>query len=231
MNTHDVLASIATRINALTGVTAANQEATFVVRPLTDAQFQSPVFTFSAVKRAQLMAEKTLSEAIANVKGHPWRQYFTDQTAPLANTAVLPAVSTNSKQIIGVWGSVFDSSDNNAVTEKSLATIRRRVRNANSFFKTEVYYFNITGERIYHTRDAVVISCCVYDDSARQTAMDSNGALQLPDVLEEALVCGAVSLLVRDDEFTGQAAIYRTYFNEILRAIGAGSTTVPSKQK
>src|SRR5438034_2764124 len=145
MNTHEVLSSIGLRINALTGVTSATQETAYTTRPLTTAQFQSTIFPFSAIKRAQLIAEKRLSEAIANVGGHPWRQYFADQTAALAHKAQMPSLSASSKQIIGIWGSVFDATDGIECTEQEAEAIRRRNRNANSFFRTPAYSYKIDG--------------------------------------------------------------------------------------
>jgi hypothetical protein len=46
----------------------------------------------------------------------------------------------------------------------------------------------------------------------------------LPDVLEEAIICGAITMLVRDDEWLAQGSQYATYFTESLAAIKAGQT-------
>ncbi len=51
----------------------------------------------------------------------------------------------------------------------------------------------------------------------------------LPDSLADALVCGAVSELVRDDEFMGQASVYRAYYNEVDQAIRSGLKSIPAK--
>lgn len=228
---HDLLAAAALRINALTGVTGALMETAYTTRPLTTTQFQSAIFPFSSIKQALLNTEGKLAHTIASTAGHPWRASIQGITGTLVHKAPLPIVSAASASIIGEFGSVYDSADGTVCTEQPLEVIRRRVRNAGSFYRTPVYYFKIDDRRIYHTRTSVVIDCCVYNRTAQIAAISNDGALLLPDTLEEALICGTVSLLVRDDEFTGQAAIYRSYFNDTLAMIRGGLTTVPSKAK
>lgn len=226
-NYHEILAAVGLRINAITGVTAAALETAFNTRPLTGTQWQSPIVNFSAAKSAVLNAEEKLAHAIANVGDHPWRKFLADTTTPISHKGLINTTALG-KQIIGVYGSVYDGSDGTECTKKSKETIRRRVRNANSYFRSPPYYFCIEGNRIYHTRTTVVIDVCIYDRGTQSTNLGNNSAMLLPDVLDEALICGAVSLLVRDDEFTGQAAIYRAYFNDTLKMIGGGATTRPN---
>jgi hypothetical protein len=232
---HDLLADTAIRINALIGTAAGALETTFLVRPLTSANFQSTVFSFTDVKYALINAEEKLAHAIASTSGHPWRAtpVFAGVTASIANEAALPAVSSiGAGQIIGELGSVHDATDGTVCTEKPLAVIRRRVRNAASFpTGSNIYHYHIDGNRIYHTRTNVVIDVCVYNRATQLAALTGNADILLPDVLGEAYVCGAVSYLVRDDEFTGQAELYRAYFNDTLSMIRGGFTEVPAKPK
>lgn len=225
-----MLASTALRISALTGTLSGALETAFNVRPLTTTQFQSTVFPFTAVKYALINAEEKLAHAIANTSGHPWRRTLGTVTANIANEAALPIQSASAKQIIGAWGSVYDATDFTVCTKKPLAVIRRRVRNA-SYFPTgsNIYHYDIDDRRIYHTRSNVVIDVCVYDRADQLTALTSNAFMLLPDVLDEALVCGAVASMVRDDEFSGQASIYAAYFASTLEMVRNGLTSAPSK--
>lgn len=230
MSYHDILASVAIRANALVGSLAPALETAFTTRPLTTAQFQSTVFPMSACKQALLNTEEKLAHAIANTSGHPWRADLADSTPALIHGAPILSLTVKNLHFIGEFGSVRDATDLNVCTVKPLPIIRRRVRNANNFYRTPVYYYNIDGGmRIFHTRTSVVIDVCSYSRAAQITLISNDGAVLLSDVLEEAYICGTVSLLVRDDEFSGQAAVYRNYFNDTLAMIHGGFTAVPAK--
>lgn len=205
-------------------------ETTFLVRPLTSANFQSTVFPFTSVKYALINAEEKLAHAIANTSGHPWRASLAGVTASIANEAVLPITSSAGAGIIGALGSVYDATDGTACTKKPLAVIRRRVRNAAAFpVGGSIYHYNIDGSRIYHTRTNVVIDVCVYNRVTQLAALTANSNMLLPDVLDEALICGAVAFLVRDDEFTTQAGLYAAYFASAISMIQQGLTAIPAK--
>lgn len=229
---HDVLASTGLRISALTGTLGPALETAFNVRPLTTTQFQSTVFPFTAVKYALINAEQKLAHAIANTSGHPWRASLAGVTASIANEGVIPITSSAAIGIIGALGSVYDATDGIVCTKKPLAVVRRRVRNA-SYFPTasNIYHYNVDDRRVYHTRTNVVIDVCVYSRATQLAALTANSNMLLPDVLDEALICGAVAFMVRDDEFSGQAATYAAYFATAISMIQQGLTAVPSKPK
>ncbi len=229
LTTHDVIASAALRISALVGTQMAALETTFLVRPLTSANFQSTVFNFSAIKRSFAMCEEKLCQAIANTGNHPWRDYLSSTTGNLAHKAALPSLDVNSKQIIGIWGSVYDVTDGKPCRENQLENIQRIVDNSGSHYLMSHYFYRIDDQRIYHTRANVKIDCCFYDGDAQKTAIDGNTAVLLPYALEEAYVCGTVALLMRDDEFMNQAARYAEYFNNTLQSISQGLISVSSK--
>ncbi|HWT01200.1 MAG TPA: hypothetical protein VN256_13205 [Pyrinomonadaceae bacterium] len=108
--------------------------------------------------------------------------------------------------------------------------ISRRVENAGSFHLAAVYNYKIDGNRIYHTRTNVVIDCCAYSKTDQLTAIGTlTNNMLLPDVLEEAMVCGIVSMLVRDDAFMQQAQVYKSYFDQTLSWISQGLVSVPPK--
>lgn len=225
-----VLRAAALRVNALVGATAAALETSYATSPLTSAQFDSADFPFTAFKDGALSVESKLANAIANVGNHPWRSVLASTTATITHGNVIPAVDVDTVPIIGVLGSVYDGSDGTVCTEMALDDIRIAKRNANSWLLAPVYGYKIDGRRIFHTRTNVKIDVCIYNRAARETAIGTlTNQILLPEVLEEAYVCGIVSMLVRDDAFTGQAAIYRGYFNDALASIAQGLTSVVSK--
>lgn len=225
-----VIKNAALRVQAIAGTTASTLETSYLVTPITTTQLDSADFPLTPLKDTCLLVEEKLAHAIANVGNHPWRSALAGVTASIAHEGVIPVVDTNTKSIIGVLGSVYDASDGTVCTEKPLEVIRRRVENAGTFHLVSVYNYKIDGRRIYHTRTNVVIDVCVYDRTTQATAIDTlTNAMLLPDALEEAMVCGMVSLLVRDDAFMPQARLYRSYFQETLQMIDKGLSSIPPK--
>lgn len=222
--------NVAIRVNAIEGTIPSDLETNYIVSPLTTTQVVSADFSLTPIKDAILSTEEKLAHAIANTGNHPWRAFLHGATAAVANEGALPTVDGSSNPIVGIFGSVYDSTDGTVCTERSLETIRRRVENPGTFFVASVYWYKIDGQRIYHTRTNVKLDCCVYNRATQQTSIGTltNNTI-LPDVLEEALVCGAVSYLVRDDAFSAQAKTYRAYFHETLAMITQGLTSVSSK--
>lgn len=220
---HKILRNIALRLNTLRSGEPAVLETSFSDQPLTlfDWNGNPP---FEAVKDALLMAEEKLADAIANVGDHPWRRVLNGITANVAHKGLLPATDSNSKSIVGIWGSVYDGSDGTVCTEQPLELIRDRVANPNSFFRIASYWYKIDDMRIFHTRTNVKLDCCVYDLATQRTAIDNNSSMLLPDVLDEALMCGGVSYFNVDG-----SDYYRRCFADALTAISRGLTSVSAK--
>lgn len=226
MNYHDIVAQIAIRISALVGAQAAALETTYNTRPLTSANFKSAVFPFGACKDAVLLAEEKLAGWIAATANHPWRIWLNAQTATLANRALLPNV-VGSDPIIGVYGSIYDSSDSRVLTEQPLEVIERITANAGSFFRRQYYHYKVEGNRVYHTRTLARLDACVYNRTTQKSRIDANNAILLPDTLEEAYIAGALSYLTRDGEFGEQALGFRKYFDDSGMMIQSGIAAVP----
>lgn len=201
-----ILAAVALRINALIGTSASALETTYTTSPLTDANFQSTIFPFTAIKGAVLNAEEKLAQKIANNADDPLRQYMADVTANLSNPSTLPSLSTNSKPIIGIFGAVRDATSGIVCSQMPLDMVRRRASATGLI--VPVWWFNITGGRIEHTRTNVVIECCVYSRTDQATAFDADGNILLADALEPDYISEALAILVRDDEFMEQARLY-----------------------
>jgi len=230
---HDIVAAVAIRVNALANDTLpADMQTAYVTRPLTSANFESSIFPFDDIKGVVKKALATFKLAVANKGGHPWRSY----TASAVNTdfinsgGEIPSQDADGLSIIGVYGSVYDEVDNRPLTEAPLEQIMRR--NAlTTIYLLDQYKFKIDDRKLWHTRpnSRVKISVCVYDGLNEQDAIDANDDMTLPDALEPAVMSAAVALLVRDDEFTGQASLYAQYAATWLEAIGSGLMSVESK--
>lgn len=203
-----ILAAVALRINALVGATVAALETTYTTSPLTSANFQSTIFPFTAIKGAVLNAEEKLAQRIANNADDPLRQYMANVTANLASPSTLPSLSTDSKPIIGIWGAVRDASSGIVCSQMPLDLVRRR--SSATTMVLPVWWFNITGGRIEHTRTNVVIECCVYSRTDQLAIFDADGDILLADALEPDYISEALAILVRDDEFMEQAKLYAT---------------------
>jgi hypothetical protein len=190
----------------------------------------SSIFPYAAITDAVLNIEGRLADAIASTGDHPYRAYLISTTDALANAAVLPSLDASGEQIIGVWGAVYDASDTTKVYRaKDVSQVMRRTTNPNSKYKVTVYWYFMDDLNIYHTGTTVKIKVCVYSRDNQATILAANGAMLLPDTLADALVCGAVSELVRDDEFMGQASVYRQYYDQVDGAIRKGLTSIPAK--
>lgn len=226
----EITRQIALRINAITGASAAALEAAYITTPFTDAQVGSTIFTFTSMKDSVLNIEGRLADAIASTGDHPLRTYLASTTDALTNGAELPSLDAGSEQIIGVWGAVFDTADPTKVYKpKDVAQVTRRNTNPNSRYRVTVYWFFMDDLNIYHTGASVKIKACVYSRDNQATIFDNDGAMLLPDTLADALVAGVVSELVRDDEFTEQARIYRGYYDIVDSAIRSGLKSIPAK--
>ena len=222
---------IALRINAITGPVEPTLETNYTTVPFTSTQGNaSTIFNYTSIKDAILNTEGRLADAIASTGDHPYRAYLISTTNTLVNGATLPSLDHAGEQIIGVWGSVFDAADNTKVYRaKSISQVIRRNTNPNGRYRVTVYWFFMDDLNIYHTGAGVKCQVCVYSRDNQSTIFDANGAMLLPDSLADALVCGAVSELVRDDEFVMQAQIYRGYYEATEQAIRKGLTSAPSK--
>lgn len=222
-----LLHDVALRMNALVGGDVTAASTTYDNEVLDVSHFKSADWPFNSFRDAILMAVEDFSWAVADTGGHPWRALFASTTPPLPNHAELPTTSSSLREIIGIWGAVYDSTDDNELTEQPLDVIRRAAQE--TWRKYPLYYFKIDGGRITHTRQNVTIECCVFSQNDELTKWASNGKPSLPDVLRPAIMARAIALMTKDGAFEGQAAIYRGYSDEALARIRAGLTTLPAK--
>lgn len=213
---HEILAGCALRVNAIVGAAAATLETNYNIRPLTTTQFQSTIFPFSDFRTAILSAEQKLAQVIAKSDDDGHRSFIMGTTLALASGANLPSTTSTGLTIIGHFGSVLDGVDTTIqCTRQPIQVIRRRLATP-TLWKIPVYNYAYDGARIFHTRTTVILEAPFYDYASRKTAFNANGNMLLADDMMEALICGGLSLLIRDDEFVTQSARYAEYFNNVL---------------
>jgi hypothetical protein len=219
---HDLAASTGVRISALDGSDAPALQITYSKRPLTDADFQSTIFPFDAIRDAILNAEQKLCQAIGKSTDRVLRSYIGSQTVALVSGDELPTLDENGVNIIGDFGAVVDSS-NPAIlcTRMPLKVVERR-NLAPALWLLGGAIYAMDGTRIIHSQAGVVLECCVYDGATQTTAFDQDSTILLPDTFAEAYINGALAMLMRDDEFIDQAGRFATYFATSLAAIPAG---------
>jgi hypothetical protein len=226
---HRLIASVGLRLNALVGTAPTDLETTYKKTAFLAADFESADFPFTAIKDLVLQAEGKYAGIIANVGNHPWRSSLHAVTASIVPGGVIPSTSSSGDKIIGIYGSVRDASDGSPLKETSLSLVRRY--RAETWRKVQLYRFAIDGTRLYHTRANATIDVCVYNAATQRALIeaDQTTSMLLPDVLESAIICEAVSMAFRDDAFAAQAGSYRAYSGEQIALIQQGLTSVPAK--
>lgn len=194
--------NVANRINAIVGTTTAQLEAAYITSPLTATQAGSPIFSFTGILDLVMLAESKFAGVIAN-SSHPYRSVLRGVSSAIANetpvTALLPT------GFVGTYGAVYDSSDGTPCLWRPLSEVSTRSRNSGSFFRSDVYWWNLNGETMYHTRTSVIMECCVYNEATQRAVLVANGNMLLPDDMEPALTDEALRQAFRDDEFIMQA--------------------------
>lgn len=220
VNYHNLLRRIAYNVGGLRGERTP-ELATSYAAPLTAAELAVASPPLQVLMDSLLLAEEEFVLAISSTGNHPWRAVLRAFTSDLADKAVMPAVDSTGKGVVGVYGVVRDSTDNTPLRESSLAGIDRRVRNAGDHYLIPAYLYKFDGAVIRHTRPLATVEVCSYDRSAQADAITANDAMLLPDTLEAALVDRATCLL--------NPAHKPEYADAMVAAIKAGNTSVVPK--
>jgi len=216
---------IAIRAGMLRGETPQGLETSYIATPLTEQElvFEGQ-YPLSLMQDCLLNAEELLVMAIANTAGSSLRDYLLTFTDVLTSGDVLPSTDANGEQIIGTWGGVFDGSVTTIPCTPQPMEVIRRWQALSSYLKSSLYYYALVGNQILHTRSSVVLQCCKYSREDQETALLANGDMLLPDVLEPALVCGALSILPSVEN----AQSYRSYFNDVIGQITSNQAVTPT---
>jgi hypothetical protein len=191
---------------------------------------QNPDFAIPAIQDAIIDAVTEIVRTIAETPRHPERVDFRDISGALSNRATLPQNGQGGTLFIGVFGRVYDSSNNKSLLPAPLDD----VRNFNEFSATVYsgftpYWYAWNGAAIEHTRTTVLIEGCVW---ARPTYTTGN-QVPLRDYHEWPLVHGAIVHLA------GREGAYQALWNDskaiwdehlaMIRAIGNAELTTDAQ--
>lgn len=215
---HNLLAAASLRVNALAGVDPVELQTAYTTRPLTDANFNSSIFPMGSIIDSLVQAQGKLAQAIGLSGDRVLRAYLRGTSAALSSGDDLPSTDSTGAPFIGNFGSAVDGSDGTALTRMPVAVVRNRLL-APLLYLAPAYQFALTPDQILHTRTTAILDGCVWDADAQTAIYNNNENFTLADSLIEAVICGAVAMMVRDDEFNEQAARFAAYFATTLASI------------
>lgn len=216
---HDLLSSVAVRVNALDGSDPAALQETYATRPLTNALFQSSIFPFDGIRDAIIQTEGRLAQVVGKSADRVLRSYIGSQTAALASGDELPTLDENGVNIVGDFGAVIDAENPEILCTRMPLPVVRRRNQAPSLYLLSGAMYAMDGTRVIHTQENVILECCIYDGATQTEAFDGDETILFPDSLADMYIEGALGLLMRDDEFTDQAGRWATYFATGIAAI------------
>lgn len=176
-----------------------------------------------AFKDLMLMICKECAQVIGQNASHPARTFLYGRSVDLANLASTPSVDNANSEFIGVFDSVADSSTSAPLTLQPTQTLADV---ANTFFSdTELFYFNITGNQIRHTRPLAYLQGCVWNQTTQEGLYDADGLCPLPEVCANMVVNGmlANSIQVGWSDNTGAAQEGFRLYQQGLELLATGS--------
>jgi hypothetical protein len=224
-----LLRQLALTTNSLGGATTpAMLNSTYDTVPLTEMNFSvatgSSIFSFGFLKDKLLNSQEGLFLALASTSTNPLRRVVESQTDSLAYAA---QITTNAAglPVVGAYGTVYDAESNEPCTLNELEDIRSRHLNPNSMFILPVYEYAFLGDRVYHTREEVIIDVCGYERPDAD-ALDLESTIILPDILGPAMVQGAIAECYRDDEYLPQAARAGEFYQAWIKALQSGMARI-----
>jgi len=222
----NIIAATALKSSQLEGTNQATLETNYAARTLDGGEIPALAFQDTI-----LAIEKELVSIVASDNQNPYRRLLYGVSGSLGDKDLLPTVSTGSVEFIGVYGGVFDASDNTMLTEQPVQVIEDL---SNSFFdNTEFYNFAFSGGRIRHTRAAVYIEGCIWSLTTQTTAYGTvGGTSPLPQSLENTWVAGVLANLTQESGWMVNEASYyaQVYANgiQMLKMRDLGSPFMPS---
>lgn len=149
-----------------------------------------------------------------------YRTYFNEVTAGIASGGLIPNTA-NSKPRIGIIGEVRDSTTGQKVVERSYQEIRDLPNLATSVIRPTIHWYFSDNIRIWHSRTTVVIDVVTWDKGAQLTAMASNprGTCPFPEDLHEAIVCGALTNLFKENLNNSQQQAWNALYQQTLATL------------
>jgi hypothetical protein len=237
-----IVRQVAARMNTIAGAqedgaVGVGSNASYSVLPFTATSTDSAAYPHQMIVDACADAEAAIAQAIGQAANHPWRQYLIGGTlSRLSGSELIGPVGTLTAGVLG-YGNVR-SSTGIICTEKPLEDIMRRNRNAGSFFTLPVYFYRIADNRIYHTltsgTPAVPASATLdyykYDYEDTINAIFSDLKPKFPTSAVPAYIAGALSLLLKEDEYPATAQHYTGLFQQLITQIIGGYQAVDPAQ-
>lgn len=220
----DLIKEIAIRLDAVVGSTGAAKEASLSNPVPTISELGSTDFPLSNIRRTLLSSVSRIIRTYAGIKNHPFRQYNLSQTANIAHKGQIPFVNSASKPIVGVFGAVRDATTGDILTEQPVQLIESiRRSQTDSSLKGSYFYYKIADSRIYHTRTNVVIDVVTFDAATEKIAIAAGSASILPDACFDIAWTAALGLMMIDDSYQNQAAVYQNYATQCLNEMKMGA--------
>ena len=221
-------------MNTIIGAQAGTANTNYSTEPFVASLTDSATYPYQMIVDACVQAEAAIAQAVGQTVNHPWRQFLFGATVTRLSGDLLAGTPL----IAGLLGfGNVRSSTGVICTERPLEDIVRRNRNAGSFFTLPVYFYRMADNRVYHTLTtgtppvpaAASIDYYKYD-IATSYAQTPNGTPIFPSSAIAAYVAGAVSFLLKEDEYPATAQHYAGIFQQLITQIITGYQVVDPAQ-
>lgn len=231
-------------MNTIIGAQSGTAQTNYIVEPFTAAQTDSAAYPYQMIVDACVMAEAAIAQVVGQTNNHPWRVYLTNGLLNGSGTGIANGASLQLsggvavKGVLGYGAVTYLSGGTHILTERPLEDIERRNRNQwdattnpNGFFRLPAYFYRIKDGRIFHTvpLPGVTVDYFAYDMATSYGQIPA-GAPLFPTSALPAYVAGALSLLLKEDEYPSTAQHYTQLFAQLLTQIGQGYTAVDPAQ-
>lgn len=231
-----VIREVASRINSIKGALVADAEAAYSAATIGTAQISDASYNYTMLVDACANAEQMIAQAVGATNNHPWRHVLAKgpldgagsgltsgaQIYKKSNNPVLDCIGLGPVMSVPVPPATIGK----PLRETPIEDIQRRVDNPGSFFQRQVYFYRIQDDRIFHTCSAVLIDYYGYDRATDTMAKIPNGTILFPHTAIPAYVAGALSMLLKEEEYATQCQYYAQAFAGMLQQIVQGFTTV-----
>lgn len=186
--------------------------------------FETESFPLQAMYDSILGVEQEMAQAVAMNQNNVLRSSISD-TVSVTSGDEIPSIGSSSStaKIIGEWGQVRDANSGKllvpALREEEIRII---MDNPGGMFKSSFFAYALRPPRIYATITNIEIDCCVFDYTARKTAIDADEVL-LFSMAENAYFSGLMAQLKNEDAaLTGLSSQFEKPYMEWLAAQQSG---------
>lgn len=165
----------------------------------TFTDFKTESFPLVALYANILGVEQEMAQAVAMNQDNVLRKNIADTVLATSGDQIPSFGSSSSTaKIIGEWGQVRDADTGKLLVPALREEEIRIIVDNTGIFKMSYFAYALRPPRIYATVDNLSIDCCVYDQVARKTAIDANGAL-LFQMAQSAYFDGLMTTLKNED--------------------------------